>query len=107
MVNTAFTVNGEGREEVLDSASREKGSALVRSQTKYKVHSIDTLTGSAQTANNSTDTNALSAGADSPGEKGACSFSSGLQAYQHPLSPGLHLFIARIARSLSHQVLVG
>lgn len=78
-----------------------------RSQTKYKVHSIDTHTGSAQTANNSTDTNALSAGADSPGEKGACSFSSGLQAHQHPLSPGLHLSIARIARSLSHQTLVG
>ena len=45
-----------------------------RVSTKYKVHSIDTRTGSVQTPSNSTDTNALSAGAVSPGETGACFF---------------------------------
>jgi len=77
-----------------------------RVSTKYKVHSIDTRTGSVQTAYNSTDTNALSAGADSPGERGACSFFLGIATAQHPLSSLLHLFIAGIARSLSRQVLV-
>src|SRR6266849_833545 len=62
--------------------------------------------GSVQTAYNSTDTNALSAGADSPGERGACSFFLGIATAQHPLSSLLHLFIAGIARSLSRQVLV-
>ena len=77
MVNTAFTVNGEEEEEkeVRDSASQERNLPWnVRSRTKYKLHSIDTRTAPVQTPNNSTDTNALSAGADSPGEKGACSF---------------------------------
>ena len=73
MVNTAFTVKSEGREagaRCAGKSKREKNLALVTSVAdkiqgpRYRhPHWISSDSG------NSTDTNALSAGADSPGEK--------------------------------------
>ena len=88
---TTPRVNGEeaeGAKEVRDSASHEKDLPWQRSpvprttQCRFieKIHAplYRHPRWVTSDSNNSTDTNALSAGADSPGERGACSFLPGI-----------------------------